>query len=161
MKNHKEKFEEPIFEEKQQLYKNKVMAFICFVVSLVTLVSLMQEKLNSINLITAFSTAGVLILITALLNLKTKVFAESIKITMFPFLINKTIKKEDILKVEDVKYNPILNWGGWGIKINFKGIAYNMYGNRGVKLTMKNGRIILLGSQKSYLLYDAILRNNY
>ncbi|WP_375559992.1 hypothetical protein ACE193_20080 [Bernardetia sp. OM2101] len=160
MENHNEKIEESIFEEKQYLYKNKVMAFICFVVFLVTLASLMQGKLNTINLATAFSTLGVLILITVLLSLKIKVFSESIQITMLPFVINKTIKKSDILKAEDVKYNPILDWGGWGIRLNFKGIAYNMYGNRGVKLTMKSGRIILLGSQKSYLLYDAILRKN-
>ncbi len=35
-----------------------------------------------------------------------------------------------------------------------------MYENRGVKLTMRNGRVVLLGSQKSYLLYDAILRKD-
>ena len=158
MKNHKEKSEEPIFEEEQKAYKNKTILFVCFVVSLITLASFMQGKLNTTNLVAAFSTLGILFVLTAFLNLKTKIFTDSIQVTMFPFLINKTIKKEDILKAEDVKYNPLLDWGGWGIKINFKGIAYNMYGNRGVKLTMKNGKIILLGSQKSHLLYDAILR---
>lgn len=158
MENHNEKFEEPIFEEKQHLYKNKVMAFICFVVCLVTVPSWMQGKWTTINLATAFSSLGVLILLTILLSLKTKVYKKSLKITMLPFVINKTIKKSDILKAEDVKYNPLLDWGGWGIRLTFKGIAYTVYGNRGVKLTMKSGRIILLGSQKSYLLYDAILK---
>jgi hypothetical protein len=158
MKNHNEKIEEPIFEEKQNAYKNKALLFVCFVVSLLTLASFMQGKLDVTNLAVPFSTLGILALLVALLNLKTKVFSDSIKVSMLPFVINKTIKKSDILKAEDIKYNPLLDWGGWGIKINFKGIAYNMYGNRGVKLTMKSGRIILLGSQKSYLLYDAILR---
>lgn len=159
MKTYQKESEELIFKEKQPLYKNKVMAFICFVVSLLTFASLTQGKLNPTNLLIAFSSLGVLILIIALLNLKTKVFSDSIQVTMFPFLINKTIKKENILKSEDVKYSPLLDWGGWGIRFNFKGVAYNMYGSRGVKLTMKNGKIILLGSQKSHLLYDAILKS--
>ncbi|PIY10443.1 MAG: hypothetical protein COZ18_06000 [Flexibacter sp. CG_4_10_14_3_um_filter_32_15] len=158
MKTHKEKIKKPVFEEEQRAYKNKAILFVCFVVSLLTLASLMQGKLNTTNLVASFSSLGVLLLLTVLLTLKIKVFSDSIRVRMFPFVINKTIKKEDILKAEDVKYNPLLDWGGWGIRFNFKGIAYNMYGNRGVKLTMKNGRIILLGSQKSHLLCDAILR---
>ncbi len=118
----------------------------------------MQGKLDVTNLVAPFFTLGIFALITVFLNLKTKVFSDSISVIMFPFVINKVIKKEDILKAEDVKYSPLLDWGGWGIKISFKGIAYTMYGNRGVKLTMKNGKIILLGSQKSYLLFDAILK---
>lgn len=159
MENHNKKFEKPLFEEKQHLYKNKVIAFICFVVSLLTLASLMQGKLNTTNLVMAFSILGILTLLTILLNLKTKVFSDSIQITLLPFMKNKTIKKSDILKAEDVKYSSLLDWGGWGIRLSFKGVAYNMYGNRGVKLTMKSGRIILLGSQKSHLLCDAILKN--
>jgi len=154
---HKE-FEKPIFEEKQKAYKNKVMVLLFFTISFVIVITFPQQKLSLEHIITSSSLVILLTFLSTFFTLKTKVFSDSIQITMLPFIIKKTIKKRDILKAEDVKYSPLLDWGGWGIRLNFKGIAYNMYGNRGVKLTMKSGRIILLGSQKSYLLYDAILR---
>ena len=66
------------------------------------------------------------------------------------------IKKEDIDNFKALKYNPILDYGGWGIRHRFKGKAYNIRGNKGVKIYLKNGKTILFGSQKYQELEKAL-----
>lgn len=156
MKNQNSFSEELIFEEKQPLYKNKIVLFIFIIISGIAVFVSLQTKVAS----SIWATSAIILLFCiSLLKLKTKVYSDVIKVSISPFLLYKTIEKEDILEVEDVKYNPLLDWGGWGIRFNLKGVAYNMYGDRGVKLTMKSGKIILIGSQKSHLLCDAILKS--
>lgn len=69
---------------------------------------------------------------------------------------NYIIKKEDIDNFKALKYNPILDYGGWGIRHRFKGKAYNIRGNKGVKIYLKNGKTILFGSQKNQELEKAL-----
>lgn len=45
-------------------------------------------------------------------------------------------------------YRPIMEYGGWGIRIGTRGRAYNISGNRGVQLTLCGGAKILFGSQR-------------
>ena len=47
-----------------------------------------------------------------------------------------------------MEYSPLKEYGGWGIKFGFKGKAYNVSGNKGVKIFLKNGLNIMFGSQK-------------
>ncbi|MHC4338483.1 MAG: hypothetical protein ACYSTG_11155 [Planctomycetota bacterium] len=56
-------------------------------------------------------------------------------------------------------YKPIREYGGWGIRYSFRkgiGRAYNMSGNKGVQLVFKNGKKLLIGSQKPDELAQAI-----
>jgi hypothetical protein len=58
----------------------------------------------------------------------------------------------EIKKAEARTYNPIREYGGWGIRGGWKkgiGKAYNVYGNRGLQLELTNGKKILFGSQKA------------
>ena len=49
-----------------------------------------------------------------------------------------------------VTYNPIMDCGGWGIRwYGARGKAYNVSGNRGVKMELNNGDLILFGSQRA------------
>ncbi len=48
-------------------------------------------------------------------------------------------------------------YGGWGVKGWSKDkMAYNVSGDRGVELTLKDGRRIMLGSQRAEELAGAI-----
>lgn len=60
------------------------------------------------------------------------------------------ILKDEIDRFEVRKYKPITEYGGWGIKtrVRKRNIAYNVKGNIGLQLYLKNGRKILLGTQK-------------
>jgi hypothetical protein len=55
----------------------------------------------------------------------------------------------DMIESYDVrKYKPILEYGGWGIRYGLNGKAYNVRGNMGLQLKLKDGKKILLGTQK-------------
>lgn len=54
----------------------------------------------------------------------------------------------DIEYCEPVTYSPLQRFGGWGIRVNFKGeTAYNMYGKQGLELKLSN-QTVVIGTQK-------------
>ena len=68
-------------------------------------------------------------------------------IQFVPFTSRK-IGFDEIKHVKARTYNPIREYGGWGIRWGFgKKRAYNISGNQGVGLTLNNGENILIGSQ--------------
>jgi len=58
------------------------------------------------------------------------------------------------------EYKPIREYGGWGIRYVIGGIAYNVYGNKGVQLILKNKKKVLVGTQKPEEFYQAIVKAN-
>ena len=66
---------------------------------------------------------------------------------------------DEIEKAESRTYNPIREYGGWGIRSGWKrgtGKAYNVYGKRGLQLELTNGERVLYGSQKAEELAAAL-----
>ncbi len=91
------------------------------------------------------------ILLFRYLKLETIVRQEGIFYRFLPFQRKpKHIKPGDIVSYEVKKYKPILDYGGWGVRIGFgkKGSAYNVSGNVGMFFEFKNGKHFLLGTQK-------------
>jgi hypothetical protein len=85
-----------------------------------------------------------------LLQLKTTVDDEGIHYQFIPFHFKqKTILWQDIKSAEVRKYEPLKEYGGWGIKgFSKKNRAYNVKGNIGLQLVLKTGDKILFGTQK-------------
>jgi uncharacterized membrane protein YobD (UPF0266 family) len=86
------------------------------------------------------------------IRLETVVDRVGIRYRFFPFhLAAKTILWEDISKAYIRKYNPILEYGGWGIRWGTfgKGNAYNVSGNMGLQIELKKGKKLLIGTQKA------------
>jgi hypothetical protein len=82
-------------------------------------------------------------------ELRTFVTKEGLHYQFFPFHFKKhLIKLDEIEKIEALQYSPLGDYGGWGIRYGFKGKAYNVSGNKGVKVHLTNERNILFGSQK-------------
>lgn len=63
---------------------------------------------------------------------------------------------DEIVKYEVRTYRPILDYGGWGIRYGSRGMAYNVSGKRGVQLALKNGKNLLIGSQRAEELRRAV-----
>jgi len=82
-------------------------------------------------------------------NLRTEVRADGLYFRFFPFQLSfHKINVSDIKTYEVRTYRPIMEYGGWGIRYSFRyGKAYNVSGNLGVQLVLKNGSKILFGSQ--------------
>ena len=84
-----------------------------------------------------------------LFELRLKVNKDGLHYQFFPFHLKfHAIKMEEIESFKAMEYSPLKEYGGWGIKYGFKGKAYNVSGNKGVKLFLKNGANIMFGSQK-------------
>lgn len=83
-----------------------------------------------------------------IMKLVVEVRPNQVDIHYRPF-INRSIA---ILEIDHLKartYKPIQEYGGWGIKgWSKQRIAYNTSGNRGVELTLHDGRTVMLGSQQ-------------
>ena len=75
---------------------------------------------------------------------------DGIHYRFFPLIFrDKLISKAEIQRFEIRKYNPVINYGGWGVKRSFKwGRAYNVSGNIGLQLYLTNGKKVLFGTQR-------------
>jgi hypothetical protein len=94
-----------------------------------------------------------------LLKLETEVRSDGLYIRFIPFHIHyKRFAAGEIGEYYARQYKPIREYGGWGIRcgLSGRGRAYNISGNRGVQLVFKDGRKLLIGSQKAEKLQQAI-----
>jgi hypothetical protein len=92
------------------------------------------------------------------LKLITEVRDNGLYVQFFP-LRKRKIDFRDIQSCEVRTYNPIHDYGGWGIKSGRKGKAYNVSGDRGVMLAFFDGQPLLIGSQRAEELAAAIRRH--
>jgi hypothetical protein len=67
----------------------------------------------------------------------------------------RTIKHSDIERYEARTYG-LLDSGGWGVHLAGAGWSYNVSGNRGVAVVLKNGARLLVGSQQPESLVRAL-----
>ncbi|MCD6115876.1 hypothetical protein J7K93_02580 [bacterium] len=83
------------------------------------------------------------------MRLFTEVREDGIYLKFFPFNFGfHKIVFDDIEKYEIREYHPIKEYGGWGIKSGSGGKAYNVSGNMGLQLKLKNGKKVLIGTQR-------------
>ncbi|MFD2246044.1 DUF6141 family protein [Pontibacter ruber] len=91
------------------------------------------------------------------MRLITKVLPGEVRVRFSPFQLKAVrIPLHLVRDFERLVYNPIGDYGGWGIRWSSKGKAYNMSGNEGVQLYFYNRKPILIGSQRSLELFEAI-----
>ena len=92
-----------------------------------------------------------------LFELRIKVNEDGLHYQFSPFHLKfHTIKMDEIESFKAMEYSPLKEYGGCGIKYGFKGKAYNVSGNKGVKIFLKNGTNIMFGSQKHKELAKAL-----
>ena len=94
------------------------------------------------------------------LRLITEVRAEALHIRFYPFR-TKIIPCNTITSCAARRYRPLSEYGGWGIKYGRSGWAYNILGDWGVQLVLKNGKRILIGSQRADELERALKKHCY
>jgi len=100
--------------------------------------------------------AGVVVLFWSA-RLDVSVDDREIFIRFHPFHIRgRRIALSEIAEARARTYRPIAEYGGWGIRMGFGGMAYNVSGNEGVQLVLTSGKRILIGSQRSGELEAAI-----
>ena len=74
------------------------------------------------------------------MGLDTQVRESGVFIRFWPFHRKWVVFDFDSFpKAEAITYSPLRGYGGWGIRYGRKGKAYNVIGNKGVLLTLKDG----------------------
>ena len=90
------------------------------------------------------------------LKLVLEVTREGVAVRYSP-LSRRVIPLVEIGGLKVREYNAPMEYGGWGIKgWSRRKMAYNVSGNQGVDLTLRDGRRIMLGSQRPHELAEAI-----
>ena len=110
-----------------------------------------EKAMPDLSLILTGLIPLLLVLLLVYLNLYTRIRNDGIYFRFKPLQWKeKHIKPEEIERYEIRKYRPMIEYGGWGIRQGGKkyGKAYNVSGNVGLQLYLKNGKRILIGTQK-------------
>jgi len=91
------------------------------------------------------------------LRLETEVRADGIYLKMWPLHQSfRRIQWTEIDRYEPRQYNPLREFGGWGIRWVPGRVAYNVSGNQGVWIERTSNRSVLVGSQRVKDLTNAI-----
>jgi hypothetical protein len=126
------------------------------------LIQKLSGGLNSISLLNLISFSLINICVALLLlfsKLHTIISDKGISYKFFPFhLAQKTIAWTDLEKAFIRTYNPIGEYGGWGFRLGIFGFgkALNVSGNIGLQLVLKNGKRLLIGTNKPNELTQAL-----
>ena len=89
------------------------------------------------------------------LGLEVEVSPNAVTIRFTPLFV-RVIDPREIAGVEPLTYRPLVEFGGWGVRGWGGRVAYNVRGNQGVELTLRDGRRILIGTQRATDLAAAI-----
>lgn len=91
-----------------------------------------------------------LILLFYFTKLTTLIDNDGIWIRYIPFMNKmKFVSWNQIKYVYIRKYDPIMEFGGYGLRYGFKrGAAYNVSGRWGLQIILKNGKKILIGTKR-------------
>lgn len=150
------KAEDILFSEKQHF--NMWMVISVLLVSLIPVSVGVISYLNgntgstAMGRTTMLLVTGVILLVTVLLavsKLETRITRKGIAVRLFPFQLDtRFISWEDIHSATVRKYNPLFEYGGWGIKGFRDDRALNVKGNMGMQLVLKDGKRLLIGTDK-------------
>jgi hypothetical protein len=117
-----------------------------------------DEPMSDEGLIMTMVLVNTVLIAIIFLMLKIKLILEvretGIYYRFLPFIRKeKKISREEIERYEVRQYKPIHEYGGWGFRQRSRrfrknGVAYNVSGNIGLQLYLKNGKKILFGTQR-------------
>jgi len=95
------------------------------------------------------------------LKLETVITRDGIDVKFFPFYLKfRHYSWPEIQKLYVRKYNPIMEYGGWGIRGFGRNRALNVSGNMGLQLELKEGNRLLIGTRKAEELGDVLKQLN-
>lgn len=149
------------FQEEQRLGRGFLLAAVAAWIVFMGLLALRIIDEDGRAVLLALGEWMLIGLLVALLvylpKLTTEVTPQDVKVKISLWRPRR-ISLRDIERVEAITYRPMRDYGGWGIKYSFKnkGWAYTMSGNRGVRVFLRNGKNVLVGSQRPEELAAAI-----
>jgi len=99
---------------------------------------------------------NLVVILFLLMKLETRIDASGIQFR-YPPMVNswRKIPINDIHSIRVIRYFPWA-YGGWGIRLSWHGWAYNVKGNKGIMIKRKSGKQLLIGTQSSQQVQQAV-----
>ena len=110
------------------------------------------EYFSRTELIISSAIPAMIFFLFFITKLETKIDHLGVRVRLFPFHLQfKYFPWKNIQKAYVRKYSPLVEYGGWGLRIvSFgRGKAYNISGNMGLQLVFKDGKKLLIGTEKA------------
>ncbi len=137
-----------MFTEKQYFYQNKIVWILPILFILILFTTGLNTGFKLVSLMPSLA-FFILLILLFFMHLETKIDEVGIHYKYLPFIYKqKTIQWTDIEQVSVIEYNPLRDFGGWGIRGWGKRRALNVYGNKGIQIIFKNGDLLLLGTNQ-------------
>ena len=148
-----------VFKEEQRFTQTWLIVLLTLSI-MIPIAIIVQEYLKKNTKMTTnefgLSLAGILVtvLFIFLFKLSTRIDEKGIHYQFFPFHFSlKTITWSEIKTAKVRNYNPIGEFGGWGIKggslwKKSKGKAISISGDIGIQIVLKNDKKLLIGTQR-------------
>ena len=153
--------EKVLFKEEQrftQWWMWLIIITSCSVPLVLITIELMQSTPESadynsllVNLIVISVMCLIFTTVFLVLRLKTEITETEIRVKYPPFMRRwRIFKIDEIERYEVRRYKPIKEYGGYGVRKNMfrKNKAFNIKGNIGLQLYLKNGESVLIGTQQ-------------
>jgi len=153
-----------LFEEVQPFKQKWVEGLMLIVNTLLILMYLIstfvtQHSSHEANvvLLTSILICGLLTFLLKRLKLITQITTEGIQVRFTPVQRSFQLYRwTDIEQLFIRTYNPLLEYGGWGLRMGPSGNAYNVSGNVGLQLVLRGNYRILIGTSKPDLLVNVL-----
>lgn len=110
-----------------------------------------SKQISNTELLVAASLMMFLTMLFVFVRLETQIRKDGIYVRFFPFQLRfRKYSWDNIAQSFVRKYNPIVEYGGWGFRLGFsgKGKAYTVSGDTGIQLVFANGSKLLIGTKK-------------
>jgi hypothetical protein len=119
-----------------------------------------QHQTGIILGILPFSFACLFVILFRTIRLETRFSPEEFSYRFYPFQIRyRVIPKSDIARIEVRSYDPLDEYGGWGIRYGKTGWAFTIKGNDSIDVVLHNRKELLIGTGKAKEI-QKILREN-
>lgn len=104
-----------------------------------------------------------LVFALAYVRLETRIDKDGLSAQFWPFkFTKKTFTWKEIEKCYVRKFNPVKEYGGWGIRgLGRNKKAYHIFGTNGIQIKTKRGRDFLIGTQRPKAAEDIINLYNH
>jgi hypothetical protein len=83
---------------------------------------------------------------------------EAIRVAFHFLWPKRRIPISEVRKAEATKYSPLLDYGGYGVRLGLRGWAFNVSGHEGVLVETNDGSRLMISSQRPKELEAAIER---
>jgi hypothetical protein len=143
------------FQEVQRFRQKWLWTLVLSPFILVSISFYMQNSFQEIPAMVAALLATVVFIYSV--KLTVRVEEDGIHIKLFPLhLKDRVISYDEIESFSSEDYQPIREFGGWGLRWRPGKIAYSTSGSRGVRIKRNGDKDVMIGSRKPEELEEAI-----